>query len=135
MELQPYLTFGGNCEEALNFYKETLKGEIAMLSYFDSAQMEVPEAYKKKVMHSVLQLDKATVMASDSLPDHPLTIGNNISLSLNFEELDQMETAFKNLSAGGKVTMPLQDTFWGARFGMLTDQFGINWMFNCELKK
>jgi PhnB protein len=135
MELQPYLTFGGNCEEALNFYKETLNGEIAMLSYFDSAQMEVPEAYKKKVMHSVLRLGKATVMASDSLPDHPLTIGNNISLSLNFEELGQMETAFKNLSAGGKVTMPLQDTFWGARFGMLTDQFGINWMFNCELKK
>ena len=135
MELQPYLTFGGNCEEALNFYKETLNGEIAMLSYFDSAQMEVPEAYKKKVMHSVLQLDKATVMASDSLPDYPLTIGNNISLSLNYEELNQMETAFKNLSAGGKVTMPLQDTCWGARFGMLTDQFGINWMFNCELKK
>ncbi|GEO06824.1 VOC family protein [Adhaeribacter aerolatus] len=135
MEVQPYLNFEGNCEEALNFYKETLNGEIRMLSYFDSAQMEVPEAYKKKVLHAVLQLDKATIMASDCLPNHPLTIGNNVTLSLNFEDVAQMETAFANLAAGGQVTMALQDTFWGARFGMLTDKFGINWMFNCEQKK
>ncbi|MGV3589554.1 MAG: VOC family protein [Adhaeribacter sp.] len=135
MEVQPYLTFRGNCEEALNFYKEALTGEIPMLSYFDSAQMDVPEAYKKKVLHSVLKLGQATIMASDSLPDHPLTIGNNVTLSLNFENIAQLETAFTNLSAGGQVTMPLQDTFWGARFGMLTDKYGINWMFNCEKKK
>ena len=135
MEVQPYITFNGNCEEALIFYKEALNGDIPMLSYFDSTQMEVPEAFKKKVMHSVLNLDKATIMASDCLPNHPLTIGNNVTLSLNFEDIAIMETAFANLSAGGQITMPLQDTFWGARFGMLTDKFGINWMFNCDQKK
>ncbi|MDB5264383.1 MAG: glyoxalase/bleomycin resistance protein/dioxygenase [Adhaeribacter sp.] len=135
MEVQPYLNFAGNCEEALHFYKETLHGEIPMLSYFESAPMAVPEAFKKKVLHAVLQLDKATIMASDCLPDFPLTTGNNITLSLNFPEVTPMEMAFQNLAVGGKVTMPLQDTFWGARFGMLTDKFGINWMFNCEVKK
>ena len=134
MEVQPYLNFAGNCEDALNFYKENLHGEIPMLSYFESARMEVPQAYKKKVLHSVLKIGKATIMASDSLPDHPFIVGNNISLSLNFDDIATMETAFQNLSAGGKVTMPLQDTFWGARFGMLTDKFAINWMFNCETK-
>jgi PhnB protein len=135
MDVQPYLNFRGNCEEALNFYQENLNGEIATLSYFQSTQMEVPEAYRKKVMHAVLKLGQATIMASDSLPDFPLTIGNNITLSLNFEEVSLLEKAFQNMSTDGQVTMPLQNTFWGARFGMLTDKFGINWMFNCELKK
>ncbi|KAA5546692.1 VOC family protein [Adhaeribacter rhizoryzae] len=135
MEVQPYLTFRGNCEEAFNFYKEALSGEIPMLSYFESAPMDVPEAYKKKILHAILKLGQAIIMASDSLPDHPVTIGNNVTLSLNFENIAQLETAFTNLSAGGQVTMPLQDTFWGAQFGMLTDKFGINWMFNCEQKK
>jgi PhnB protein len=135
MKVNPYLTFGGNCEAALNFYREALEGEIVSLSYFDSTQMPVPEEYKKKVLHGVLQFGQSVLMASDSLPEHPLTVGNNVSLSVDFAEPADMEAKFNALAAGGQVTMALQDTFWGARFGMLTDQFGIRWMLNCELKK
>jgi PhnB protein len=135
MKVNPYLTFVGTCEAALNFYREALEGEIVSLSYFDSTQMPVPEEYKKKVLHGVLQFGESVLMASDSLPEHPLTVGNNVSLSVDFAEPADMEAKFNTLAAGGQVTMALQDTFWGARFGMLTDQFGIHWMFNCELKK
>ena len=135
MQLQPYLSFPGTCEEALNFYKECLQGEIISLSYFNSTQMPVPEDFKEKVLHAVLKFGDAILMASDSLPDHPYTVGTNVSLSVNFEELTGMDEKFQSLSADGQITMPLQDTFWGARFGMLTDKFGINWMFNCEKKQ
>lgn len=135
MTLEPYLNFPGTCEEALNFYQQCFQGEIVSLSYFDSAQMPVPDAYKKKVLHAVFKFGNATLMASDSLPDYPFTSGTNVSLSVNFDELAGMDAIFQHLAAGGRITMPLQDTFWGARFGMLTDQYGINWMFNCEQNK
>ncbi|MCB0721420.1 MAG: VOC family protein [Ignavibacteriae bacterium] len=126
----PYLTFNGNCEEAMNFYKDALDGEIEAMMNFEGAPMEVPEDYKSKVMHSTLKAGDLTLMASDSMPGQPFTAGNNISLSLNFDNEDDQKKTFDNLSAGGNVTMPLQDTFWGAKFGMCTDKFGINWMFN-----
>jgi PhnB protein len=135
MTVNPYLTFGGTCEAAMNFYQQALQGQLVSLSHFDSAQMPVPAGYEKKVLHAVLQFGKATLMASDCLPDHPLTVGNNVTLSLDFDDAADQEAKFNALAAGGQVTMALQDTFWGARFGMLTDQFGINWMLNCELKK
>jgi PhnB protein len=74
-------------------------------------------------------------MFSDSGNMGEVSSGNNLSLSLNFDELEEMEKTFEALSQGSKITMPLQDTFWGARFGMLTDKFGFHWMFNHDLKK
>jgi PhnB protein len=74
-------------------------------------------------------------MASDSMPGTPLQQGNNFSVSISCESLQEIERMFAALSEKGKVTMPLQDVFWGARFGMLTDQFGINWMLNYEHPK
>jgi PhnB protein len=135
MKLNPYLTYPGTCEAALNFYRDALQGEIVSMSYFDSTQMPVPEEYKKKVLHAVLRFGQAMLMASDALPDKPLNLGNNVTLSLEFEELADQQARFQALADGGQVTMPLQDTFWGARFGMLTDKFGIQWMMNCERKQ
>jgi PhnB protein len=74
-------------------------------------------------------------MASDMMNEKPFSRGDDISLSVECGTLEQLEKVFTKMSAGGKVTMPLQDQFWGARFGMLTDKFGIHWMFNCEKKK
>lgn len=74
-------------------------------------------------------------MASDSIPGHQPIEGNNISLSIDMNDVAEMEKIFGMMARGGKITMPLQDTFWGARFGMVTYKFGINWMFNCGLKK
>ena len=135
MKLITYLTFAGNCEEALNFYKENLKGEIVHISYMGEGQMEVPEAAKGKVMHSRLKFGENELYMSDTFDPSTIKQGNNVSLSLQPTNLAEAETVFNDLSAGGKVIMPLQDTFWGARFGMFTDKFGIQWMVNCELKK
>jgi PhnB protein len=135
MKLITYLTFAGNCEEALNFYKETLSGEIVHISYMGEGQMEVPEGAKGKVMHARLKFGENELFMSDNFDPSSIKQGNNVSLSLQPANVADAETVFNNLSAGGTVIMPLQDTFWGARFGMFTDKFGIQWMINCELKK
>lgn len=137
MQLNPYLAFNGNCEEALNFYKECLGGEFESINYFKDGPPEmggtvIPEEMKDRVMHMTWRFDGNVVMASDSVGNNPS--GGNISLSVNMDSVEQMETAFAKMSAGGQVTLPLGDTFWGARFGMFTDRFGINWMFNCHKK-
>ena len=129
-QLDVYLIYNGNCEEALNFYVEKLGGEITEISRFSEMPQPVPEEHKNRLMHSVYTNDDVVIMASDGMPDQPMTIGNNVNLSVTYENLEAMEKAFANLSEGGKVIMELQDTFWGSRFGMLEDKFGICWMFS-----
>jgi PhnB protein len=135
MELNVYLNFNGDCEEALNYYKEALNGTIQHISYFKDAPMPSPETHKNKVMHATLSFGSSVIMASDGMPDHKIKFGENVSLNLNFTEEAEMEKVYKKMASGGKEVMPLQDTFWGARFGMCVDKFGVNWMFNCEKKK
>lgn len=135
MKLNPYIMFSGNAEEALNFYKECLGGEISGLQRYGQAPMPSSEEDKNKLMHGVFVFDGNLVMASDGTKDHPASQGGNIHLSVDVEDVDKLEKVFSQLGEGGKIDMPLQDTFWGARFGMLTDKFGIHWMFNHELKK
>jgi PhnB protein len=135
MRLVPYLSFNGNCEEALNFYKKNLNGKILAIQRFGDAPMNVPPAMKKKVLHSSLQFGDNIIMASDSIPKNKIKQGNGMHLSVDVKDVKTINAVFKKMSAGGKVTMPLQDTFWGARFGMLVDKFGISWMFNCDKKK
>lgn len=130
--LNVYLTFSGNCREALHFYKESLKGEIASLQTFGQAPVSVTDEYKDRVMHAEFKADGVYFMASDGMPGQPVEAGYNISMSLNTDNEKEQEDIFNRLSEGGRVTMPLQDTFWGARFGMLRDRFGIQWMLNCE---
>ncbi len=135
MKLITYLSFAGNCEEAMNFYKEALGAEIIMVSKMGDSPMEVPENLKDKIMHARMQIGENELYMSDTFDPSSITKGNNVSLSIQVDDTTQLEKLFTRLSAGGTVTMGLQDTFWGARFGMFVDKFGINWMFNCELKK
>jgi PhnB protein len=135
MQLITYVSFAGNCEEAINFYKEALGAQIIQISHMGDGQMEVPENLKDKVMHARLQVGENVLYMSDTFDPASVVQGNNISLSLQPETIAETEDLFNKLSAGGAVKMPLQDTFWGARFGMFTDKFGIHWMLNCELKK
>ena len=86
-------------------------------------------------MHAVLHIGDGVVMLSDSQPGVPVTAGTNMHVTLDFDDAADMARKFDALSAGGKIDMPMQDTFWGAKFGMLTDAHGIQWMFNCEIKK
>ena len=134
----PYLNFNGNTEEAFNFYKSVFGGEFATLQRFK----ETPEAGKipaneqDKIMHIALPIGNGNIlMATDALESmgQNLKVGNNFSISLSTESEEEAEKLFNGLSEGGKVTMPLQKTFWGAYFGMLTDRYGVNWMFNQNL--
>ena len=86
-------------------------------------------------MHAVLHLGAGVVMLSDTMRDQPVGSDGNVHITLDFDNVEEMARKFDALAAGGKVTMPLNDIFWGARFGMLTDAYGIRWMFNCEKKK
>jgi PhnB protein len=128
--ITPYLNFNGNAAEALAFYSKALDGKILHQQTFGESPMPSTEAMKDKIMHAAFQADKLMLMVSDCPPEMSVTSGTNISLSLNFTDVASIDKTFAALSQGGKVTMELQDTFWGARFGMLADRFGINWMFN-----
>jgi len=135
MRLITYLHFNGQCEEALNFYKDCFKGTILQFSRMGDSPMPVPNSHKNQVMHARLQFGDNLLYMSDSLPASTTAAGNNIRLSLEFRDTKKMNDLFAKLSEDGKIIMPLQDTFWNARFGQLVDKFGIHWMMNCELKR
>jgi PhnB protein len=132
--LSPYLFFAGNTEEAFTFYKSVFGGDFtSLLRYKDTPEGGgVPEKEKEKLMHVSLPVGKGhSIMAADPLDSMgQLIAGNNFHLLLEAESKDEAEKLIKGLSAGGKVTMPLNDTFWGSYFGMLVDKFGIEWMVN-----
>jgi PhnB protein len=130
-EINAYLNFDGNCREAMTFYAKCLGAELEMLP-FSEVPGDLPKQAKDRIMHARLTKGSAVVMASDTMPGMPFQQGNNFSVSINCENLQEIDQLFAALSEKAKVTMPLQETFWAARFGMLTDQFGINWMLNFE---
>lgn len=133
-EIVTYLNFDGNCREAMQFYAHCLGAEL-MLSPFSDAPGTPPEA-KDRIMHARLSKGpSALLMASDIQPGMPFQPGTNFSVSIHCESVPEIDKLFSALSEKGKVSMPLQDTFWGARFGMLKDQFGIHWMLNFEYPK
>jgi PhnB protein len=132
-QLNVYLIFNGTCAEALNFYKSCLNGEIVSRQTFGEAPMESDEAQKDRIMHAEFRAGDIYFMASDSTPDHPVQPGSMVWLSVNLDNVDEQKAIFDKLAEGGQVAQPLEDTFWGARFGMLTDKFGVKWMLNCEI--
>jgi PhnB protein len=132
-QLNVYLNFPGTCRDALNFYREALGGEITSLQTFGESPVEVTDDNRDRVMHAEFRAGDIYFMASDSLPEHgDVRPGSAITLSVNLSDEAEQTAIFERLSNGGQVTMPLEDTFWGARFGMLVDRFGIPWMLNCE---
>jgi PhnB protein len=130
--VKPYIGFQGNCEEAFNFYRDCMGASVeGLLRYGDSPM--AGNGNEDKIMHAVLRIGENIIMAADNVhPENPVTVGNNISMAIGVDTPEDAESMFAKMSEGGRVTMPLQETFWASRFGMLTDKFGINWMFNCE---
>ena len=129
--LSPYLSFGVSAEAALHFYADAFGGRVTELKRFAEApQMAHPN--KQEILHGRVEADGIRLMASDGKQELK---GGRISLSLEFSDNAELDRVFAKLSAGGTVTMPVAEQFWGARFGMLTDKFGIAWMLNCDAKK
>jgi PhnB protein len=135
MNVITYLTFNGNCRDAMIFYERCFGGELHLMPFSD-APGNFPKEARDRVMHASLVKDGIpVVMASDSMPGGSVTTGDNLSICLSPKSPEELERLFSALGEKGTVTSPLQDTFWGARFGTLKDQFGINWMFNYEKPK
>ena len=131
----PYLNFNGDAAEALAFYSKALNGAVEFQQTFGESPMEVPAEAKNHIMHATFRAGDLTFMVSDGMPGQPVAGGTNLSLSLHFTDLDSINKTFSALSEGGTVVMELQDTFWGARFGMLKDKYDFNWMFNYDYPK
>lgn len=133
-----YLNFKGNCEEAFNFYKSVFGGEFSHVGRFNEMPPQegaapIPAEDGNKIMHISLPLGEGSVlMGSDTIGEWApnFTQGNNFSISLNPLSRDEADRLYATLSAGGKITMPMSETFWGDYFGMCEDRFGINWMFS-----
>lgn len=130
--ITPYLLFQGNCEEAINFYQQCLGGELSVRRFGDT-EMPVEDEYKNKIMHAELTFGVMKIMFSDGAPYKKIVKGDNIQINLNFEDEAELEETFEKLAVGGTITMPLEVTFWNAKFGMLIDKFGIRWMVNYSL--
>jgi PhnB protein len=133
MQFNPYLTFNGQCEAAFKFYERSLGGKIiAMMPHAGSpAEQHVPPEWRNKIMHARLTVNDQVLMGSDAPPDH-YQQPKGISVALQVKNAADAERAFQALAENGTIQMPIQETFWAVRFGMLVDQFGIPWMINCE---
>jgi PhnB protein len=133
--INPYLNFDGKTREAMTFYAKCLDADL-YLQTFKEAGMEMPGA-EDRVIHARLSKGGAAtvMMASDSQPGQPVTMGNNVWLSVDCEDEAEQDRMFSALAEGGSVVMPLDKMFWGARFGMLRDKYEVGWMFNCELQR
>jgi PhnB protein len=133
MQINPYLSFDGQCEAAFKFYAKVLRGEIvAMLSHAGTpAEAHVAPEWRDKIMHARLQVGDAVLMGSDNPPEHFQKM-QGCSVSLQVEKPAEAERVFKELSEKGTVALPIQETFWAQRFGMLVDRYGVPWMINCE---
>jgi PhnB protein len=140
-QVNAYMTFNGNCEDAFNFYKSVFGGEFKLISRFkDMPPMEgftLPESAGEKIMHVSLPISTETIlMGSDANPmfgDVPK--GKNVSLSVGADSKQEADRIFHGLAEGGKITMPISDTFWNAYFGMLVDKYDIIWMVNFDHPK
>ena len=130
--VQPYLFFGGRCEEALAFYRTAIGAEVDFVMHFKDSKEplppgSIPPGFENKVMHATFRIGGTTLMASDGCGAEVSSFAG-FSLSLSVPSESDADRAFAALSDGGKITMPLGKTFWSPRFGMVTDRFGVGWM-------
>ncbi len=132
MQLNPHLSFNGQCQEAFKFYQQCLGGNMqSMMTHGDSPMADqVPSEWRDKILHATLIVGETTLMGADVPPDS-YKEPRGFSITIQINDPADAERIFRALSEGGTVTMPLQETFWAARFGMVVDRFGIPWMVNC----
>jgi PhnB protein len=132
MNVTPHLSFNGDCEAAFKFYEKSLGGKISfMMTYADSPMAaEFPAEMGKRILHASFALNGTNVFSGDDSPKYAKPQG--ITIALSMKDTAQGAQVFAGLAENGTVHMALQETFWALRFGMVTDQFGVPWMINCE---
>ncbi len=132
-QINSYLTFNGNCREAMTFYKECLGGTLTLQTVGDSPLSDkMPPQMKDCILHATLNKDALMLMGSDMVCEQGLLKGNAVSLCMNCNSEEEIKNCYKKLSSGGKPDHPLEGTFRGALFGGLTDRFGNHWLLNYD---
>lgn len=128
-QLDAYLFFDGTCADAMRFYERSLRGKLSLMTHAESpVAAQTPPGSANRILHARLELDGHALMASDSMVGHPYEGMKGFSLSLTYPTASDAQKVFDALAQGGKVTMPMQKTFWAEGFGMLVDRFGTPWM-------
>ena len=131
--INTYLTFNGNCREAMSFYKTCLGGELNFQTIGETPLAEkMPKKMQDCILHATLIKDQLILMGTDMASDKGLVKGNTVSLMLNCGNEKEIKKFYKKLSAGGTITHPLETTFWGAIIGNLTDKYGNNWLLHFD---
>ncbi len=133
--LVAYLSFRGDCEEALNRYANIFDGKVTIRNRYDNPAMDAPKEFQNKVLHATLEFVGITIMASDIIPKNPGEAGGgsgDAALSLDVSNPEEGKRIFAQLAEGGKVGVQFEKQFWGAWHGNLRDRYGIRWMVNCE---
>lgn len=133
MQLNPYLFFNGKCEAAFRFYEKVLGGKILAMMTHDETPIadQVAPEMRKQIIHARLSVGDKILMGSDAPPER-YDAAKGFSVTIGVEQPAEAERIFKALSKDGTIRMPMEETFWAHRFGMLVDQYGIPWMINCE---
>ncbi len=131
--INSYLTFNGNCREAMTFYKECLGGALTFQTIGESPLADkMPPKMKECILHAMLTNGKLVIMGSDMTPEQGLIKGNSVSLMLDCDSEEEIKVFYNALSTGGLSTHPLEHTFWGATLGNLTDRYGNNWLLHFD---
>ena len=138
-QINPYLNFPGTTEEAFNFYRSVFGGEFATFMRFSDTPEggKVPPSVQNKIMHVALPIGNGNILMASDAPSEmgfSVTEGNNIYICISPDSKEEAEKLFNGLAAGGKINQPLQEMFWGAIYGDLTDKYGIKWMVNYQQK-
>jgi PhnB protein len=133
MQIAPYLSFKGECEEAFKLYEQCLGGQLRGIFRYAGSPMadQAPAGWQDKVMHGSLTVGELVLMGADIAPES-YEAPKGFTLSIQIKSVADAERIFHELANGGRVVLPLEKTFWAARFGMLVDRFGIPWQINCE---
>lgn len=133
MKLNAHLNFNGNCAEAYQFYEKHLGAKTTFSITYGASPMadQFPSEYAGKIMHATMEIGDTSILGSDSPPGY-YQQPNGFCISLSFDDPVEADRVFNVLAENGQVNMPLQQTFWAQKFGMLIDQFGIPWMVNCS---
>jgi len=134
--MSPYIVTNGNGQEAVKIYESVLGARIENLQTFADlpadANHSAPEGAKDLVLHAYLKIGEYDLMLSDNFPGSPYQVGDQVTIAIVFDDADESRVAFEKLSEGGKVDMPLQETFWSPLYGIVTDRFGISWQISTE---
>jgi len=131
MQIHSYLTFNGNCKEAMTFYQKCLGGELSFQTIGESPlSAKMPQKMKDCILHSTLTKGNLVLMATDMVSEEGLIKGNSVSLSLRCNSEEEIKNVFNKLAANGTIKHHLETTFWGALLGDLTDRYGNNWILN-----